>query len=335
MSWHDACLELARMKPANRLLQPLSRPPRERTKIGKSFFEVIRLEPQHVRARLKSKKHLNTLPTTFIKVLNITSNPNSSFMELATVIAYDPVLMANVLRVANSSHFALNVPADDLATAVVYLGTTEIRRIALAVGSFNIFVQKGAVSPYLKNVWVHSLTTALISQQLAAFCGFEFADEAYVVGLLHDIGKAFFASSYPEIYGPLLGQIARGKGDGLELEKKVFGMTHLDVAWDLCEFWKLPSKVWHVATNHHDPSTASEEEQLLSKCVAIANVFAHETLNDTPLSPEKLAKARFWLRDLLDCVPEDNKTSPDILESILVREAKELSQCDRVTSLYC
>jgi putative nucleotidyltransferase with HDIG domain len=296
------------------------------------FMPILKpLNPIEVKSRLKKGKSLPTLPVTFMKIMNVTSDPNNSFTELANLIAYDPVVTADVLQVANSSYMGLRAPAEDLSTAILYLGTAEIRRIAIAVGAFNIF-SKSSSRSYIQNVWRHSLTTGLISQQLAAFCGFDFYEDAYVAGLLHDLGKVFFASSYSDIYQPILEKVSGGNMI-LELEKQTFGMTHLDAALELCQYWRLPPKVCNVATNHHNPNECSSEADLLSLCVACSNIYAHMIIGDEPVD-SRLPQARQWLGEVLENSIEGKSLGIDGMEGILLMEAAEFSTCPEIFSLH-
>jgi HD-like signal output (HDOD) protein len=293
----------------------------------------MEIEPQNptaVRACLGRRQSLPTLPTTFSKLMSVASNPNANLLELVEIIAYDPILMANVLRVANSSYMGLKEPVEDLSAAILYLGMSEIKRIALSVGSFDLFRSKGVSSDFLRNIWVHSLTTALISQQLANAAQFEFAEEAYLPGLLHDLGKLFFATFYPAIYAPLRLEVSEGRGEGLALETTIFGMTHVDAVVELCEHWKLPPKIATVAKNHHDPCVISTEERMLGLCVALANVLAHQALADEPME-NRLPQAEEWMKELAAATKRPEAFGPDTLQAIVHAEAQRARRLEDMT----
>jgi HD-like signal output (HDOD) protein len=219
-------------------------------------MELTVLNHAAVRACLARRQSLPTLSTSFSRLVELAANPNVEMLDLAETIASDPVVMANVLRVANSSYMGLQRPVDDLPSAIIYLGMGEVKRIALSVGSLDVFRVKREGGVLLKRIWLHSLLTGLISQQIAALGQFDFVDDAYYSGLLHDLGKLFFSLFFSSVYTSLRQEVMAGRGEGLILEQHVFGMTHVDAAEDLCRHWKLPAKIASVAWKHHDPLLA-------------------------------------------------------------------------------
>jgi HD-like signal output (HDOD) protein len=242
------------------------------------------LNHKDIRTRLAQREKLPTLPTTFTKIIRITGNPRSGLSELAEVITTDPALMTGVLRAANSAAMARQEPVEDLSTAVLQLGIHTVAQIALSIGYFDIFSAKGTVEiDALKNVWLHSMTTALICTRLASLAHLSFAREAYVAGLLHDLGKLFFATSFTQHYAVLRMQVAAGNGKTRDLEKQLFGLDHQDVAVEFCKYWHLPPSLTEVACKHHDPSNAIAEFQPLIACTNIGNTWAHVALCDEPL----------------------------------------------------
>jgi HD-like signal output (HDOD) protein len=288
-------------------------------------------EYSEVRKRLQKKENIPTLPTTFTELVKATSDPNTSLTELATLIAYDPTLMASVLRVANSSFMGLKDPVNDLSTAVLYLGMSEIRRAALAVGSFDLFTGKGYAASYLKDIWVHSLATGLISQNIASIAQFDFSEEAYIAGLLHDFGKLFFATSYSKEYADLRSNVVLQKGDTLTLEKQVFGLNHLEVIQDIGNEWKLPPRILQVAVHHHDPLKSDEQYHLISLVVATSNILAHHMINDEPVE-SRMAQAQEWLAVIASKAKFPDQLTFQEVGSILTEEAEELRCYEEITT---
>jgi HD-like signal output (HDOD) protein len=294
-------------------------------------MSLTKVDHAEVRKRLQKKENIPTLPTTFTELVRATSDPNTSLTELATLIAYDPTLMASVLRVANSSFMGLKEPVNELSTAVLYLGMSEIRRAALAVGSFDLFTGKGYTASYLKDIWVHSLATGLISQNIASIAQFDFSEEAYIAGLLHDFGKLFFATSYSKEYADLRAQVVLKKEETLNLETQTLGLNHLQVIEDIGKEWKLPTKILQVAIHHHDPLQADEQFQLISLCVATSNILAHHMINDEPVE-HRMPQAQMWLAQIAAKAKHPEQLTFQEIGSVLTEEAEELRCYEEVTS---
>jgi len=290
-----------------------------------------RQNPAAVRACLSRRQSLPTLPDTFARLTRVSTDPNANLVDLAEVIARDPVLAANVLRAANSAYMGLRERVEDLSSAIFFLGLAEVKHIALSVGSFDVFKVKGVSSEYLKDVWRHSLTTGLIAKQIARSARFPFVDEAYLAGLLHDIGKLFFAGFYTAVYGPVCAEVASGNVDGLVAEKEVFGITHLDAARELCEHWKLPVHTAAVAVNHHDPLKSKPESSTLSLCVAASNILAHHSLGDRPVD-QLLPQAYIWLEKLSAAGNRPELLSPAGIDPILKLETERVKRFEEMTS---
>jgi putative nucleotidyltransferase with HDIG domain len=263
--------------------------------------------------------------------MQVANSEHSNMLELAEIISCDPTLMANVLRVSNSSYNSLSEPVEDLSSAILLLGMAEIKRIALSVGSFDVFGAKNVSSDFLRNIWRHSLTTGLIAQQISKTAGFEFTDDAYIAGLLHDLGKLFFATFFVSTYAPLRAEVSTGKADGLALESQIYGMTHLDAAAELCDHWKLPPKIGLIVTNHHSPPETDAEEGALSLCIAASNILAHQVIQDEPVT-SRLPQAQAWLSELAKKSSNPEALSPGEVYAILMSEVERAKRFEEIAS---
>jgi HD-like signal output (HDOD) protein len=254
------------------------------------------LSPGSVRVALSRKESLPTLPATYTRLIRATANPNSSVSDLVEIITYDPILAGNVLHVANSAFAGLTEPVANLADAIMFLGIHEVSRIALSVGYFDVFATSGLSADFIKNIWFHSIAVALTSWRIASIGQFSFADDGYVAGLLHDIGKLFFATSFTKVYTGVRVRVAK-EGNGLVFENEAFGLTHVEAGHELSQFWNLSPKVIEIVTCHHDPSKARDELKDLVLCVSAANIFVHELVQDEPIG-NRLADAQEWFASL-------------------------------------
>jgi putative nucleotidyltransferase with HDIG domain len=287
--------------------------------------EIPTLDHKSVRKALSQKESLPTLPTTYTELIKVMGDPNATIVELSQIITHDPVLTANVLRVANSAFMGGGEEKiEDVSRAVFQLGIKEVGNIALSVGYFDVFASKakGVSEDFLKNLWVHSAAVAMIGYKIANVGRFEFQKDAYLVGLLHDVGKLFFATSYTTVYAEIRSMISLGQAVGLTMEQDVFGLTHLDVGAELCQFWKMPDTVMHVATRHHDPASLPPESQPLGFCIAAANVFAHELIKDEPVD-QRIGLAYEWLAAIAPGAAQPEQLTYENLAPLLASEVEK------------
>src|SRR5213595_650313 len=130
-----------------------------------------------------------SLPAAAEKVLRITDNENADADELCEAIQNDPVLVARILRRLNSSYYALSQKISDLKTAIGLLGLREIRNLALTVFVSRVFEGGAIYGTYNReNLWSHCVGVAVASRLVARVCGLSGCEEAYIAGLLHDLG---------------------------------------------------------------------------------------------------------------------------------------------------
>jgi HD-like signal output (HDOD) protein len=278
------------------------------------------LNPREVRSVLSKRESLPTLPATYTRLIKATSNPNSNVSDIVEIITYDPILSANVLRVANSSYTGLSDPVEELSDAIMFLGVSEVSRIALSVGYVDLFNVKGMTGDFLKDVWLHSITSALLSWRIASLSQSNFANDAFLAGLLHDIGKLFFATAFPSAYSTVLEQRNIPGVKMLELEQETFGLTHPEAGEELCKHWGLAPRMGEVARRHHDPELGSEDSRNLIYSVGLASIFAHIFSGDTQ-SESQGEQMKAWTKNISQASPHPEFFNEDKLLPILEQEA--------------
>lgn len=224
-------------------------------------------------AALKEPKKLPTLPALYAELLEVARDPEASSQQVAVVIGKDPITAVRILRVANSSFYGLKQPAEDLSTAIVYLGTNEVQNIAMGVGSLQIFGETPR-HRFLKELWQHSLATAALTDEIAHRLNHPNRAQAYLAGLIHDIGKLFFASCFMDEYLLAESESRENLQDLLTIETGVFGLNHLEAADYIVKHWQIPPHIGVAIQAHHDPLTVTGPDRLLTLCLALANDLA-------------------------------------------------------------
>jgi putative nucleotidyltransferase with HDIG domain len=177
--------------------------------------------------------------------------------ELVTIIECDPTISLQLMRVANSAVYGFPGQIKSVNHAVVILGFREVRNVALALASGEVFGQgKG----HGKELWRHSLGCAAVARCLAKHVEGASADEAFLGGILHDIGKLIFIDAIPDQYIPATKDLDPFAIS--EVEADHFGITHQEVGQICADEWGLPLELNDVIGGHHvfadDPSMESE-----------------------------------------------------------------------------
>lgn len=183
-------------------------------------------------------------PASVHKILALTQDPACTPKDLVAVIAHDPVLSAKMLRVVNSPYFGVQKPITKLDQTVVYLGFNTIKNLAISIASIGILPKTNKAGLDIQQYLLHSLAVAGIAKQLARHAGMqEDADECFIAGLLHDIGKIVLVQAMPNEFRIAL-DISREYGMSLHLAvRKAIGTDHSALGADLAQRWRFPERL--------------------------------------------------------------------------------------------
>ena len=235
---------------------------------------------QSVESALKEISHIATLPEVTLRIIELVEDPSSTAQDLHNVISNDPALCTRILKVVNSSFYGLPGQVSSINRAIVMLGLNAVKNIAIAASLAKLF-RGGDLTPSFsaKNLWEHSNAVAIGSKMLADRLGIGMSDEAYLAGLIHDIG-IMVEMQYDR--SDLIDAIDRcGVEPGgvperslLETEDEVFGANHTDFGHGLCTKWKFPEAFAASAGFHHEPSSAPEGSRTVVMIVHAADVLA-------------------------------------------------------------
>ncbi|MDF1809646.1 MAG: HDOD domain-containing protein [Phycisphaerales bacterium] len=235
---------------------------------------------QSVASALKEISHIATLPEVTLKIIDLVEDPSSSAQDLHEVISNDPALCSRILKVVNSSFYGLPGQIASINRAIVMLGLNAVKNIAIAASLAKLF-RGGELTPFFsaKELWDHSNAVAIASKMISDRLGMGLGDEAYLAGLIHDIG-IMVEMQYDR--STLIDAIDRCGADSsgkpsvslLDTEEEVFGANHQDFGKGLCEKWKFPAPFVAAAGYHHNPTEAPSEAKKIVYIVHAADVIA-------------------------------------------------------------
>jgi putative nucleotidyltransferase with HDIG domain len=229
---------------------------------------------KHIRAYIE---RLPSLSTTAAKVLETCNNPESSPNDLNRLIALDPVLTGQVLRLINSAYYSLRYPVSSLTRAIIMLGINTVKNLVL---SFAILEQLRTQASFkaltAEKFWEHSLGVGVIAKCLAGVKGVSLTEreEFFVCGLLHDLGKIPLNRQFPEEYYQSLDMAKRYHWQLAHAENEVFGTDHGAIGAMIAQKWRLSPALIEVLGCHHRPNEATEDNRQLVCIVALADLFS-------------------------------------------------------------
>lgn len=223
------------------------------------------------RTLFKDISDLPTIPAIVSKVVSLLDNHEASPDDIADLILSDQVLAARVIRVVNSPLYRTNNPIMSVKRALLFLGFKSVREMILT--SYFVEAFKNKEQPFdMKMFWTHSFSVGAISRRIARQADYPDVEKAYLVGILHDIGKVFLGHYRKDEYGTMLTSIRNTDFTTYEAEFEYFGTTHCEVGLCLAQRWNFPSVYCDVISYHHSSEMATEDP-LLTAIISLADFY--------------------------------------------------------------
>ena len=270
-------------------------------------------------ARIRKSGNLPTLPEILLRLLEACDDDNTPISDIASIISKDPVLSLKVLQLVNSAYYGLQKKFKSVDQAVVYLGASSIKNIAITTSIHQVFDRKkfrGVRRFNINAFWYHSLLTATLAQRIAQKIEYESRDEAYLTGLLHDVGRLILVSTYPDEHESILLK-TEDVQNVLWAEKQLIGVTHCEVGAWLIGNWNLDSLMGDSIKYHHEPLEQISESFPLVKIVHLAGLLS-ENVYGTGLVSETADQLfgfdRGDIKDIVEGATEEVLQIADDLE---------------------
>ncbi|MBZ5698056.1 MAG: HDOD domain-containing protein [Acidobacteriia bacterium] len=271
-----------------------------------TFVEMTTPERQQRRkARLMSilTEGLPTLPSFVFELNTLLSSPSVDLKRVAKVIRNDPSISAQVLRMCNSALFSLRRRVLSIEEAAVLMGSERLRTLVLTCSMMEFTgrqLPRGEVQAY----WQHSFMSGMLSERVAKWLEYSEREQAYLGGLLHDIGMLPLLVVVAEEHA-LRGDTVSGPwGGSLEAEKGDFGLNHCEVGRWIGQSWNFFPSFIDVFENHHHPERSSRDPHLVG-IVSAADHFceAHSLASPSDGETQELSDPAAEDEFLARCLP--------------------------------
>jgi putative nucleotidyltransferase with HDIG domain len=227
-----------------------------------------------MRKKIRSRDiKLPEVPSIIFTLNDIIADPFSSADDIARVINTSPGLSALLLRIVNSAFYGFPSRIDSVTRAVTIIGSKEVSALAVGITTMEVF--KDIPKPVfdMQAFTHHSLACGVLSRILAAGGNIRNTEQLFVSGLLHDIGRMVMFNYFPEQAGWMLSGLPTAKTSLYDMEKRVMGIRHTDVAADLFEKWKFPVALSQNVIYHHRPLAAQDPAK--AAIVHLADIIVH------------------------------------------------------------
>lgn len=252
--------------------------------------------------------NLPSMPNIVFEALQILGNPKSSIRQLSKVISRDLSITTQILKMVNSAYYGFPSQITTINQAMALLGLENVKGVIFGAAT------KPMLTTYSgKYLWTHSIRCAVGCQVISKGLGMGDPDEAFVVGLLHDVGKTVM-----EIYDrnrmKELHRLVSMGADQLYMEQNLFGFLHTEAGAALASKWKLPQVIVDCIRYHHTPQDA--EDLPLAQIVYVSNVLTHENVEYPEFDPEILDYLDFEITNPIDIRTQIFELSESIIKAL-------------------
>ena len=215
---------------------------------------------------------LPQFPENIVKIQEMINDPKSEMTDIARQISVDPALTADLLKIVNSDQYMLARKMHNISEAVKLVGMRGIKNLLYSYGTQKILVGDTGEK---KALWNHSYKAAYYAFNLAKNFKKDpnLIDDAYVGGILHDMGKIIFANVHPDLLAKIKSFCAERKMSPSTFEDLCTGMNHAEIGGMVADKWNFPEQLVHAIQYHHDPLSVVPEERDLVYTVYLANML--------------------------------------------------------------
>jgi putative nucleotidyltransferase with HDIG domain len=217
----------------------------------------------------ETSQDLPTVPKVAAGVIEAIDDPGSSVEDIRALIEQDPALAARVMKVSNSSLYSFAAEIRSLEQALSLLGSRTVRNLVMAVAMRETYQKFGAIEQLL---WAHAAAAGPVCAELARRVGGIDPDEAFTVGLLHDVGKAALANSHRDEYEAVFQRVRESNLRFADAEREVFGFDHAELGAHVALRWELPGSLVTVIRHHHDADSLATLPSAEGRMTALVSV---------------------------------------------------------------
>ena len=233
------------------------------------------MNSREMQIRLKTIHKLPTLPTIAMEVNRLLLDHESPIDQLVTLLEKDPTLVMKILRLVNSSFYGFRSKVNNLRHAVTLLGYNTIRNAVISITVIDTLnLDKELKGFAVDSFWEHAIRVAVMSRYLSVKIGLLPAEDAFIAGLLHDIGKFVLANYFPQELAKTLTLAKEENQTFIQAEHSFAAWPHSHIGSYLAQRWMLPDELVQTIKGHHAMSEWGARPQLVT-VVDVGNRLVH------------------------------------------------------------
>lgn len=216
------------------------------------------------------------IPSVILEAMKLLNDPSATVKTIQEQILLDQSLTAFILKVANSALYGLMKEVTTVSYAINLMGYNTTKSILTAYLSKNLYSTRGG--KFIQNVlWRHSISTAVLGKTITEHLTMATPptpEEAFIAGLLHDIGKGVLLKNKTDEFEKIIQLIYNDKKTSIQAEQEVLGFTHIEVGYLLMQNWRFSDRIIDTLIYHHNILGYSGGN-LMTPVVSLANKSSH------------------------------------------------------------
>jgi len=267
-----------------------------------------------------------TLPEVTMRIIEVVQDSRSTAHDLHKIVRNDPALSARVLRVVNSAFYGLPGQIGSIDRAIMLLGLNAVKNIAIAASIGKMFKSSVICDDFSgKDLWTHSVAVGATNKLITSAIGLALPDEAFLTGLIHDIGLVAIMQSCADQI-PKIIELAKSGVTYSKAEEQVLGANHQEIGAALTTKWKFPRSFQYVTGQHHHPEELAKENRMLTIITHISDILCarenmgmtitleNETEEISPALQEEVGISPEQIEDIAGKIEEELQTVRALIE---------------------
>ncbi len=201
---------------------------------------------------IKKYKQGNTLPHIVARLARLINDENSTLRDFEEIISLDPALVGRLLTLVNSSYYGLVHKVDSVSRAIALLGMKNLHNIAVTDALKGMFSTGDVHGEFSRDrLWIHCAATGICSKMIAERIFSINGDDAYLAGILHDIGLIVEWQGAEKKFLQAYNELQNNEPTIIDLEREYLGTDHCEIGYLLAKEWQIPEPLCEAIRDHH------------------------------------------------------------------------------------
>lgn len=269
--------------------------------------------------KIRSNNNLFSLPQVLSEVIIETTKDDFSADKLGDIILKDPSLTGRILKMSNSTFYNRLSEIKTVHQAIAVMGVTTVKCLALSSSIFHPEKVEADTGIDSKKFFAYILSVAAASKKIATTIEFKSPEEAFIAGLLHDVGLMYLMHYHPDLIVKIMKRSNEGKQIS-EIENELIGIDHAEISKAITEAWKLPNEIIEAVSDHHNTDKLLDNE--IQNIVKLAVLLTNDRFTGYEISLEDRLTGIAVLSEQLNLKQEEI----DVISSSLLNETLEFAE---------